>query len=150
VRPKLLDIELKEFDAFRRQRVLEGLSILDLIGAYNDVQRFALTRPDQILLDIELCQIAHANRRHQQNLDSNGHLSPHCSSLEIPVPSGLAHQLIREPQQRKDVSPIIEMAQSRPISFREPTSTRCEAANDASHLIQMMGLDAHMMPRDRL
>ena len=40
--------------------------------------------------------------------------------------------------------------QPRPISFREPTSTRREAPNDASHLIQMMGLDTHMMPGDRL
>jgi len=66
------------------------------------------------------------------------------------MPPGLAHQLLRERQQRENVSLVIEGPQPRPIGFSEPTSTRREAPNDASHLIQMMGLDAHMMTRDRL
>ena len=120
MRPKLPDVAFEKVDAFRRKRVIEGLSILDLFGAYDDVQRPALARPDQISLDIELCQVAHADRRHQQDLDSDGHLSPHCPSLEIPMPPGLAHQLLRELQQREDVSPVIERPQPRPIGFREP------------------------------
>ena len=77
MRPKLTDIALKKVDAFRRKRVIEGLSIFDLFAAYDDVQRSALAQPDQIFLDIERCEIDHADRRHQQNLDSYGHLSPH-------------------------------------------------------------------------
>src|SRR5215472_7721179 len=34
-------------------------------------------RADKILLDIEVDEIAHADRRHQQNFDRDGHLSPH-------------------------------------------------------------------------
>ncbi len=64
MRPKLTDIALKEVDAFWRKRVLEELSIFDLFGAYDDVQCPAVAQPDKIFLDIELCQIAHANRRH--------------------------------------------------------------------------------------
>ena len=98
MRPKLTDIALKKVDAFRRKRVIEGLSIFDLFAAYDDVQRSALAQPDQIFLDIERCEIAHADKRHQQNLDSYGHLSPHRPALEIPMPPGLAHQLLRELQ----------------------------------------------------
>jgi len=58
---------------------------------------------------------------------------------------GLAHQLFRELQQRENVSLVIEGPQPRPIGFGEPMSTRREAPNDAPHLVQMMGLDAHMM-----
>src|SRR5271169_1407 len=150
MRPKLTDVVLEKVDAFWRKRVFEGLSVFDLFSAYNDVQRLALARPDQISLDIELYQIAHAHRCHQQEFDSKGQLSPHRPSLEIPVPPGLAHQLVRELEQRKDVSSVIERAQPRPISLREPASTRREAANDACHLIQMMGFGAHMVPRNRL
>src|SRR6266850_7140863 len=75
MRPKLTDIALKKIDAFQRKRVIEGLSIFDLLAAYDDVQRSALARPDQILLDIERCQISHAERRHHQKLYSYGHLS---------------------------------------------------------------------------
>ena len=39
---------------FQGKRVLESLFILDLFGANDNVQCSALTRPDQILLDIEL------------------------------------------------------------------------------------------------
>jgi hypothetical protein len=66
------------------------------------------------------------------------------------MPSGLAHQLIWKLQQSEDVPPVIERAQPCPISFREPASTEPEAPNDASHLIQMMGFDTHVMPGDRL
>jgi len=66
------------------------------------------------------------------------------------MPQGLAHQLIRERQQRENVSLVIEEPQPRPIGFSKPTSSRCEAPNDASHLIQMMGFNAHMMRGDRL
>jgi hypothetical protein len=150
MRPKLTDIALKKVDAFRRKRVLEGLSVFDLFGTNDDVQRLASARPDEISLYIELYQIAHANRRHQQGLDSSGQLSPHCPSLEIPMPPGQAHQLVRKPQQREDISPVIESPQPRPIGFREPASTRCEAANDASHLIQTVLFDPHMMSGDGL
>ena len=52
MRPKLTDIALKKVDAFRRKRVIEGLSIFDVFAAYDDVQRSALAQPDQIFLDI--------------------------------------------------------------------------------------------------
>ena len=54
MRPKLADIALEKVDGFQGKRVLESLSILDLFGANDNVQCSALTRPDQILLDIEL------------------------------------------------------------------------------------------------
>src|ERR1700736_2959601 len=127
MRAKFTDIALEKVDALCRKWVLERLSIFDLFGAYDDVQRPSLARPDQILLDIERCQIAHADRRHQQNLDSYGHLCPHRPSLEIPMSPGLAHQLIRELQQRENVSLVIEGPQPRPVGFSEPTSTRREA-----------------------
>jgi hypothetical protein len=148
--PKFTDITLNKIDAFRWKWVLERLSVFDLFGVYDDVQCPALARPDEISLDIKLYQVSHAYRRHQQNLDGNGQLSPHCPSLQIPMCTGLAHQLVRKLQQRNDVSTVIESSQPRPINFRKPASTRCEAANDASHLIQMVLFDAHMMSGDGL
>jgi hypothetical protein len=99
MRPKIPNVAFEKVDALRRKRVFERLPILDLFGAYNDVQRLALARPDEISLDVELYQVAHANRGHQQDLDGGGQLSPHRPALEIPMPPGLAHQLFRELQQ---------------------------------------------------
>ena len=55
----------------------------------------------------------------------NGELSPQCAVLSIPMPTRLAHQLLRKLQQREDVSPVIESSQPRPIGFGEPASTGC-------------------------
>jgi hypothetical protein len=96
MRPKLPDVALEQLDAFRRERILERLTVFDLFGGDDDVQRPALTRPDKISLDIELDEIAHADWRHQQDLDRDGHLGPHRASLDISVPPGLTHQLLRE------------------------------------------------------
>jgi hypothetical protein len=64
MRPKLTDILIEKVGAFRRKRIFEGLPVFDLFGSNDDVQHLAWARPDQISLDIELYQIAHANRRH--------------------------------------------------------------------------------------
>src|ERR1700731_362087 len=96
MRPKLPNVALEKIDAFRRERVFERLAVFDLFGRDDDVQRLALTRSDEISLDIQLDEIAHADRRHQQDLDRDGHLGPHRASLEIWVPPGLTHQLLRE------------------------------------------------------
>jgi hypothetical protein len=114
------------------------------------VQRPAPPWSDQISLDIELYQVAHAKWRHQQDLDSHGQLGPDRPSSRIPVPSSLTHQLNRERQQCGDVSPIIEWPQPCPINFRQSASTRCETANDAPHLIQMALFDEYMMSGDSL
>jgi hypothetical protein len=41
MRPKLTDVALEKVDAFRRKRVLEGLSVFDLFGTNDDVQCLA-------------------------------------------------------------------------------------------------------------
>ena len=64
MRPKLADIALEKLYAFRRKRVFEGFSIFDVFSTNDDVQCPAVARPDQISLDIELYEVAHADRRH--------------------------------------------------------------------------------------
>jgi hypothetical protein len=98
MRPKLTDIALEKVYGFRRKRIFEGFSIFDVFGTNDEVQCPAAARPDQISRDIKLYQIAHADRRHQQNLDGNGQLSSYCPSLEILMSPGLAHQLVRKIQ----------------------------------------------------
>src|SRR5215469_5539289 len=46
VRSKFPNVALDELDAFRRQRVLKRLPVLDLFGADNDVKRPAPPWPD--------------------------------------------------------------------------------------------------------
>ena len=49
--------------------MLEGLLVFDVFGSDDDMQRPAPDRADKILLDIEVDEIAHADRRHQQDFD---------------------------------------------------------------------------------
>jgi hypothetical protein len=58
-----------------------GLPVLDLFGAYDDVQRLAQTRPDEISLDVELYQIVHADRGEAAN--SASHLIQMMGSARI-------------------------------------------------------------------
>src|SRR5271170_4995237 len=102
MRPKVPNIALEKVNALRRQRVVERLPVLYLLGRNDDVEGLALARPDEISLDVELCQVAHANRGHQQDLDGSSQLSQYRPALAILMPPGLTHQLLWELQQRAD------------------------------------------------
>src|SRR5215472_4877966 len=98
MRSKLPDVALDDVDALRWQRIFERLPVLDLLGTDDDVERLSPPGPDQIFLDIELCQVAHTNRGHQQDLDGGGQLSSHCAAPRIAMQS--AEQL-QEVKHRK-------------------------------------------------
>ena len=91
--------------------MLEGFPVFDVFRSDDDVQRPALDRSNKISLDIQVDEIAHADRCHQQNFDRDGHLSPHRPSLGVPMPPGLAHQFVRERQQRGDIFLLVERSQ---------------------------------------
>lgn len=86
-------------------------------------------RADKILLDIEADEIAHADRRHQQDFDRGGHLSPHRPSLQVPMPPSLAHQFLRERQRPRD-TPIA----AGPTSFKRPARSRPSAGTFSGNL----------------
>src|SRR5271165_3734398 len=96
MRPKFLDIGLDKSGAFRRKRMIDRYLVLDLFGTNDEVQSPALARLHEVSFDIEVDEIAHADRCHQQDLDRDGHLSPHRPSLGISMPPSLEQQLLRE------------------------------------------------------
>ena len=129
--------------------MLEGFPVFDVFGSDNDVQRPALDRSNKISLEIEVDEIAHADRCHQQDFDHGRHLSPHRPSLGIPMPPRLPHQFLRQREQCGDIFRLVERSQSRHIGLGEPMPTRREPPNDGAHPLQVLGADAHIMPGDR-